>query len=106
VTDRQGTPVALQLSVGQRHEAAEAVALLDQALERLRPEAVAGHRGYSAHPIRHEIEAVIPWRSTERGPKTYDINRLKRHRRIATRYDTLAASYLSWLTMACILEWL
>jgi transposase len=124
VTDRQGKPVTIRLSAGQRHEAAEAVPLLEQTLERLWPEAVAGDRGYSTHPIRNwllqrEIEAVIPWRSNERGPKRYDrtayrdcgrveltINRLKRYRRIATRYEKLAATYLAMVTIACILEWL
>lgn len=116
--------MALRLSAGQRHEAAEAVTLLEQTLERLWPEAVAGDRGYSTHPIRNwllqrEIDAVIPWRATERGPKQYDratyrersrieqtINRLKRYRRIATRYEKLAATYLAMVTIACILEWI
>ncbi|HUZ03384.1 MAG TPA: transposase, partial [Thermomicrobiaceae bacterium] len=34
------------------------------------------------------------------------INRLKRYRRIATRYEKLAVTYLAMLTLACILEWL
>jgi transposase len=34
------------------------------------------------------------------------INRLKRYRRIATRYEKLAANYLAMVTIACILEWL
>ena len=34
------------------------------------------------------------------------INRLKRHRRIATRYEKLAVTYLAMVTIACILEWL
>jgi transposase len=34
------------------------------------------------------------------------INRLKRYRRIATRSDKLASSYLAMVTLACILEWL
>lgn len=124
VTDRQGKPVALRLSPGQRHEAAEAVALLEQVLEQLWPEVVAGDRGYSTHPIRNwllqrEIEAVIPWRSTERGSKAYDrntyhdrarveltINRLTRYQRNATRHEKLAATYLAMITIACILEWL
>lgn len=34
------------------------------------------------------------------------INRLKRHRRIATRFEKLASSYLAMVTIAMILEWL
>src|ERR687894_374036 len=64
---------------------------------------------------QREIEAVIPKRENEMGPKQYDreayrertivertINRLKRYRRIATRYEKLAASYLALVTIACI----
>jgi transposase len=53
------------------------------------------------------------------GPKDYDharyrersiiertSNRLKRFRRVATRYDTLASSYLAMVTIAMMLEWL
>jgi transposase len=34
------------------------------------------------------------------------INRLKRFRRVATRYEKLASSYLAMVTFAMILEWL
>lgn len=34
------------------------------------------------------------------------INRLKRFRRVATRYDKLTGSYLAMVTIAMILEWL
>lgn len=88
------------------------------------PDAVAGDKAYSTIDIRtwltrHEIDVVIPYRDNELGPKTYDreayrerpiiertINRLKRYRRIATRYEKLAATYLTMVTIACILEWL
>jgi len=87
------------------------------------PEAVAGDKGYSASELRtwlqaRDIEPVIPYREDESGAHEYDkdqyrersiieraINRLKRHRRIATRYDKLASSYVAMVTFACILEW-
>ncbi len=96
--------------------------MLEAAMERMWPDAVAGDRGYSTIAIRNwlaerEIEAVIPWRENELGPKEYDrgayrersivertINKLERFRRIATRYEKLAASYLAMVTLACILE--
>jgi transposase len=34
------------------------------------------------------------------------INRLKQHRRVATRYEKRAANYQAMLTLACILLWL
>jgi transposase len=62
---------------------------------------------------------VIPYRTDELGPHAYDkelyrerptieltINRLKRFRRVATRVDKLAKSYLAMVTLAMILEWL
>lgn len=114
----------MRLSPGQRHGSTQARPLLEEALERMWPDAVAGDKGYSTAAIRNwlaerEIEAVIPWRDTEMGPREYDrdaykerplvertINRLKRYRRIATRYEKLAATYLAMVTVACILEWL
>jgi transposase len=112
------------LTAGQRHESPQAIPLLEQGLERMWPEAVAGDKGYSASELRNwlqerEIEAVIPYRDDEMGDHEYDreayrerpmiertINRLKRYRRIATRYDKLASSYLAMVTITCILEWL
>ena len=85
---------------------------------------MAGDKGYSGAALRNwlcvrGITAVIPRRSDELGPNEYDrdlyrernriertINRLKRFRRIATRYEKLAATYLAMVTIACILEWL
>lgn len=93
----------MRLSAGQRHESVEVLPLLEETLERMWPDAVAGDKGYSTAAIRNwlaqrEIEAVIPKRENEMGPKQYDreayrertivertINRLKRYRRIATR---------------------
>jgi transposase len=88
------------------------------------PTAVAGDKGYSSAALRNwlghrETAAVIPYRADEMGPHEYDrdlyrerpiiertINRLKRFRRVATRYDKLASSYLAMVTITMILEWL
>jgi transposase len=123
VTERDGKPMVCTLTAGQRHESPQAIPLLEQSLERMWPDAVAGDKGYSAHDLREwlterEIEPVIPTRDTEQD-QPYDrelyrerpmvertINRLKRFRRIATRYEKRASSYLAMVTIACILEWL
>ncbi len=124
VTERGGKPIAATLTAGQRHESTQALPLLEETLERMWPDAVAGDSTSSTLDIRtwltrHEIEAVIPYRDNESGPTAYDreayrdrpiiertINRLKRYRRIATRYEQRAATYLTMVTIACILEWL
>jgi transposase len=115
--------VVVTLTAGQRHESPQAIPLLERSLDRMWPEAVAGDKGYSATVLRdwleaREIAAVIPTRDNE-ADHAYDretyrerpliertINRLKRFRRIATRYDKLASSYLAMVTIACMLEWL
>jgi len=124
VTERSGKPIVVALTAGQRHESPEAIPLLERALHRMWPEALAGDKGYSSSDLRNwlgerEIEAVIPYRKDEMGPHDYDkdlyrerpkieqtINRLKRFRRVATRADKLATSYLAMVTLAMILEWL
>jgi transposase len=106
------------LTAGQRHESTQAVGLLEETLERMWPDAVAGDKAYSTIAIRnwltsHEIAAVIPYRDNESGPQEYDreayrerpiiertINQLKHYRRIATRYEKLAAIYLAMVTIA------
>ena len=121
------------LTAGQRQEATQVPALLEQGAvarsgrgrPRLRPDRAVGDKGYTGRPIRtylrrRGIGAVIPRRKDEsrRGTR-FDreayrernrverlINRLKQHRAIATRYEKLAVTYHALLTIACILLWL
>ena len=97
--------------------------------ERRRPEQVGGDKGYSVDRIRvwlgrREIEAVIPYKANETArelePKggldraTYRrrnvvercVGWLKRARRIATRFDKLATSYLAMLKLAILSRYL
>ena len=124
MTERSGKPIVCALTEGQRHENPQAIPLLEHAVHRMWPDAVAGDKGYSAITLRNwlqawDIEAVIPQRADETGPNDYDralyrersrieqtINRLKRWRRIATRYEKRASQYLAMVTIAMILEWL
>jgi transposase len=91
---------------------------------KLRPKAVVGDRGYSGRPSRDSlrrrgISPVIPQLETEKTPRLMDwglyrernvverlVGRLKEYRRIATRYDKLAASYLAFVQLAAIRLWL
>jgi transposase len=125
--------MTLVLTPGQRHEATQVAALLEQGSvtrpgrgrPRLRPDRVGGDKGYTGQPTRAYLRrcglgAIIPRRANEsrRGTR-FDrdayrqrnviertINRLKQHRAIATRYEKLAVTYHALLTIACILCWL
>ena len=85
---------------------------------------MAGDKGYSSPTIRRYLKArrvgaVIPTKCDEVPDPAFDrtayrernvverlINRLKQHRRIATRYEKRAAYYQAMLTLAAILLWL
>jgi transposase len=83
-----------------------------------------GDRGYSGRPVRDGlrrlgVSPVIPQLKAEKTPRLMDwdlyrernvverlVGRLKEYRRIATRYDKLAASYLAFVQLAAIRTWL
>lgn len=119
--------------MGQRNESVVFERLMEQGAvarrgrgrPRLRPERVAGDKGYTGRRIRtylkqRGIAAVIPrlsneprrgvrfdrqaYRERNRIERTF--NRLKQNRRIATRYEKRAHNYLAMLTIASILLWL
>lgn len=122
-----GKPMTLVLSGGERHESQYVDALLSagrvrrraQGRPRERPRRIVGDRGYSYSTVRRllarrGIQAVIPRRSDqhpedgryapfdraayrERNRVERLINRLKQHRRVATRYEKHARHYLAML---------
>lgn len=114
-TDAQGRPLHIVVTGGQRHDVTAA------------PELLRGHdaatviadKAYDADSLIHLIEkelhgvAVIPSRSNRREPREIDretdkkrnaVERffcwIKRYRRIATRYEKRASSYLGMLALA------
>ena len=109
------------MTAGQAHESKSFEALMDTINigRRRRPDAVAGDKAYSYPRIRawlskRGIEAVIPNRSDQprvriskrkyRGRNAVErcIGWLKWCRRIATRYEKLAESYLAMVKLAMI----
>ena len=109
------------MTAGQAHESKSFESLMDtvRIRRRRRPSAVAGDKAYSVDRIRgwlsrRGIEAVIPSRSNQptvriskrkyRGRNVVErcIGWLKWCRRVATRYEKLAESYLGMIKLAMI----
>lgn len=131
-----GKPLALAVSGGERHESRYVEALLARGhvrrpargRPRVQPRRLVGDRGYSYPTVRRllarrHIQAVIPRRRDqrpedgrhapldraayrERNRVERLVNRLKQHRRVATRYEKRARHYLAMLTIAAALLWL
>ncbi len=127
-----GKPITWVLTGGQRQEATQAEALLEHGAvgrpsgqTRLRPDRVAGDKGYTGRKSRRYLRrrgigAVIPrlrkeprwnvrfdgaaYRRRERVERL--INRLKQFRAVATRYDKLAVCFHATVTLAAIRLWL
>jgi transposase len=111
-----GQPIKLHLTGGERHDVTCAEILLAD----LEPENVIGDKGYDSDPLRKRIRSkgakpVIPSRANCR-KRRYDrekyklrnvveryINRIKHYRRVATRYEKLAVTFLGFVQFASIL---
>ncbi|AHY46295.1 transposase (plasmid) [Rubrobacter radiotolerans] len=117
--DSLGRPVRFILTAGQANDAPQA----ERLLEGVQATFVIADRGYDSQKIIEQIEetgarAVIPPRANRRVKRPYDkelykkrnliersFNKLKRFRRIATRYDRKAVYYKSFLYLAASLMW-
>jgi transposase len=118
------------ITAGQRHEQTMFEALMERGAvkrrrgrPRVRPDRVAGDKGYSSKRIRRYLRrrgigVVIARQKRERRVR-FDraayrkrnvverlVNRLKQFRRVATRYEKRAVNYLAMLTIAAITLWL
>ena len=119
------------LTAGHRHEQPVLPTLMERGAvkrpgrgrPRVRPDRVVGDKGYSSPAVRRYLKGrgigpVIPTKAGETPDPAFDraayrernvvertINRLKQHRRLATRYEKRAANYLAMATLAAILLW-
>ena len=121
MVDGQGLPVRLLLTPGQASDKTTAPALLGGL--RLARNVIAD-RGYDAKSIVALIQAGgakahIPTQSNVKLRRSVDLalyrqrnlverffNKIKHFRRIATRYDKLAANYMAMVKLASIRVWL
>ncbi len=128
VVDGRGTPLAALLSPGQTHDSKMFGQVFD-AQESLvirhlgEPDALAADKAYGSRAIREMIteagiEVVIPKKSNEAPDPKFSRNLyrqrnvversfgwLKESRRIVTRFEKLAVSYLAMVHLAIILKY-
>ncbi|WP_429448108.1 IS5 family transposase [Paraburkholderia sp. 40] len=113
--DSAGRPLRLIITEGQVADISCAAELV----EHLRTEAVIADKGYDSDAFVNQIraaraKAVIPPRSNRKTKRRYSralyrtrnlverfFNRIKHFRRVSTRYDKLADSYLVFASLAC-----
>lgn len=121
MADALGNPLAFTLSGAEQADITQAPALLQAAPT---AQAVIADKGYDADALVDTIEtagaqAVIPPRSNRRSPRVFDQDRyrarhlienlfarLKQFRRLATRYDKLAAHFAAFVILACTYVWM
>lgn len=120
VVDGLGNPTKVELTEGQVHDVTQAQQILKSAVST----SVLADKGYDSNAIVEQIEAqgsqaVIPPRRGRRVERPYDRHlfksrflvenffaKIKRCRRVATRYEKLAVTFLAMVLLACILVWL
>jgi transposase len=118
--DSLGNPLRVILTAGQISDIEQAAALI----KGQPADYIVADKGYDSDAFVEAITtqgglAVIPPRSNRLAPRAFDrhiykdrnlierfFSRIKQFRRIATRYDKLAASFLSFIHLACAFVWL
>jgi transposase len=118
--DSLGRPVRFRIAPGQSHDILAASALI----EGMAPRAVLADRAYDSGALRQHLskigaQAVIPSTRSRKVPIPHDrtlyrmrnriercFARLKHFRRFATRYDRLAAHFLSFIHLAAAIIWM
>ena len=122
LADRQGRPLHLRVTGGQRHDSTQARALVedcDAPLSCLIADRAYDNDGFRAWLAQRGLEAVIPARRRRLNPQPHDPERyqarnavergiggLKPWRRVATRYDKHAQRFLGFLYLAAAWLWL
>ena len=116
----KGKALLIMLRPGNEHELLTA----EQVLGDVKDKVVLADRGYDSDKLRDAVSksggiAVIPGKMSRKTPVFYipEIGRhrrvvenffarLKRHRRVNTRYDRLAETYMAFVSLAAIADWI
>lgn len=119
VVNREGKAVSLLLMPGNRHEVTTACECLGIHAEAI----VLADKGYDSDELRDFIFAMdgvpmIPPKSNRKTKVFYDkeigkqrrmvenfFSRIKRFRRVGTRYDKLSSSFMGFVFLATISDW-
>jgi transposase len=120
--DGKGRPLGFTLTPGQAHDIKGFTTLLRMIGDKI--DALLADKGYDADTVRNaldeiNVEAVIPSKSNRKQPPEFDrevykkrnliermFNKLKNWRRIATRYDKTATSFLAFIMIASAKLWM
>jgi transposase len=119
-TDALGNPLKFILTAGQRHDITQAKKLCENVFE----STIIADKGYDCDDfvmtiIDQKCSANIPSKSNRKKPRTYDadlyeyrhiiecfIGKIKHFRRVFSRFDKSAQSYLSFLHFVGALIWI
>lgn len=118
--DSFGMPLQLVLTPGQEHEIKSASALIGgESCDYLLADKAYDSDSFRDQLCQLEITPVIPSKSNRLRPIAHDkhlykernlverfFNRIKQFRRIATRYDKLAVTFMGAIVVASIITWL
>jgi transposase len=120
LVDSYGRAVALSVHLGPRND----VRTMDEHACLLRGRTLVADKGFDADGLRARIQhfnglTCIPRRAKCGGSRPFSRRlyrrrhrvenfwcRLKRHRRLSTRYDKLASTFLGFIQLATVLDWL
>jgi transposase len=120
VVDALGQALRFSLTAGQRHDITQAPHLI----EGFKNSNVIADKGYDSKAFIGQIEKqhctpVIPPRSNRKDPRHYDehlykerhlvecfFNKIKHFRRVFSRFDKKASSFMGFLAYASIVLWL
>jgi transposase len=117
--DGKGRPLGFTITPGQAHDIKGFTTLLRTIGDKI--DALLADKGYDADAVRQalsemEVEAVIPSKSNRKQPIAFDrkaykrrnliermFNKLKNWRRVATRYDKTASSFLAFIMIVIMI---
>ena len=119
VVDGLGNPLYIKLTAGQIHDSTQAIKILSQLS--IKGSNILADKAYGTKEVRkyirkHGGECVIPPKSNavdkwecdyhiykERHLVECFFNKLKQFRRIGTRYDKLASTFINFIYIGCIM---